>query len=281
LLQTFSIDMEAYIQITIDLQDKDLSDMLVAMLSEAGYEGFEESDTCLKAFIGQEHFDPQSLQEILFPTGLIYRSELIPFANWNARWESHFAPVLVGKYCAVRASFHEPVSGVDHEIIITPKMSFGTGHHATTYMMIEQMQKINFQGKNVLDFGTGTGVLAILAEQSGADAVLAIDNDPLSIDNAAENLIENKCRHATLQMANSLAGLGVFDVIVANINKNVILEHMANLQQHLSKQGVLLLSGLLTDDRPEINIAATINGFTQKDEAQKDGWICIRLQRAD
>ena len=123
----------------------------------------------------------------------IFKETLIPEANWNQVWESNFDPVIVDDFVAIRADFHEPVKGVSLEIIITPKMSFGTGHHATTYMMIEQMRELDFTGKSVFDFGTGTGVLAILAEKLGANKVIAVDNDEWSIENAEENFEKNNC----------------------------------------------------------------------------------------
>ncbi|HEU4861999.1 MAG TPA: 50S ribosomal protein L11 methyltransferase, partial [Chitinophagaceae bacterium] len=182
-----------HIKITFaDLQPEQ-KEILIAQLADAGYEGFEETDTTLDAFIGELRFDNSLLNEIAFKYQTSYTSEKIAETNWNQIWESNFQPVVVDEYVAIRADFHQPISTTKFEIVITPKMSFGTGHHATTYMMMQQMRENDFANKNVFDFGTGTGVLSILAEKLGAKKVLAIDNDSWSIDNADENIQRNNC----------------------------------------------------------------------------------------
>ena len=186
--------------------------------------------------------------------------------------------MAIGRFCAVRASFHEPVPGVEHEIIITPKMSFGTGHHATTYIMIQFLQQLDIKGKRVLDFGTGTGILAILAERLGATGVTAIDNDDWSIENAAENIAVNKCTGIKLSKAGDLKELGHFDVILANINRHVLLANMLDLKQHLALGGVLILSGLLPDDAPVIEAKAAENDLGIFEQKNYNNWIGLLLQ---
>jgi ribosomal protein L11 methyltransferase len=178
----------AYIEIRFIEPSEEASDILIAMLSDLQYEGFEEEENILKAFIPKSLFNEERLKEIEEEFQLKYSVTELPDTNWNKVWESNFQPVIVENFCVVRAGFHEPIKDVEHEIIITPKMSFGTGHHATTYMMLQQMKDIDFKGKHVMDFGTGTGVLAILANKLGAASVIAIDSDSWSIENAAENL---------------------------------------------------------------------------------------------
>ena len=176
-----------YIKITFaDLQPEQ-KEILIAQLADAGYEGFEEKDSSLDAFIKSKSFDTIILKEISFKYQTTYTKEKIAETNWNQVWESNFEPVIVNDYVAIRADFHKPIANTKFEIVITPKMSFGTGHHATTYMMIELMKEIDLNGSSVLDFGSGTGILAILAEKEGAKNIEAIDNDDWSIANAGEN----------------------------------------------------------------------------------------------
>src|SRR6185503_10136910 len=158
-----------YIKITFaDLQPEQ-KEILIAQLADAGYEGFEEADNSLDAFISKKDFDKSLLNEISYKYQTPYTSKKIAETNWNKIWESNFEPVIVEDYVAVRADFHKPITHTNFEIVITPKMSFGTGHHATTYMMIEMMKETDLKNKTVLDFGTGTGILAILAEKGGAE----------------------------------------------------------------------------------------------------------------
>lgn len=157
--------MANYIEITFPVTDTGLQQVLIAQLSEEGFEGFEEKETELIAFIPEASYEKEKVQAIADTHEVSFSAIVIESQNWNAVWESNFDPVVVDDFVAVRAGFHEPVSGVELEIVITPKMSFGTGHHATTYMMMRQMRQLDFTGKKVFDFGTGTGVLAILAEK--------------------------------------------------------------------------------------------------------------------
>jgi ribosomal protein L11 methyltransferase len=196
----------------------------------------------------------------------------IPEQNWNAVWESNFEPVVVDDFCAIRADFHQPIKNVQHEIIITPKMSFGTGHHATTYMMIEQMSNINFTKKRVFDFGTGTGILAILAQKLGAASITAIDNDEWSIENAKENFQKNDVHSITLYRSSAMPK-DSFDIILANINRNVLNEYASALVSILSPKGVLLVSGILKED--ERVIVAAFNILQPIKVQQNKNWISI------
>lgn len=265
-----------YIKITITVQEQEAKDVLVATLSELGYEGFEELPQLLHAFIPENQFDETALKEMLHDK--VYTSELIQEQNWNAAWERDFQPVYVGDFCGIRASFHEAREGVQYDIVITPKMSFGTGHHATTYMMVDWMQELGFEGKSVLDFGTGTGVLAVLAEKMGAKSVLAIDNDDWSIDNAKENMEDNRCSRIVLQQADHLAIGEKFDILLANINKNVLLSQMPQIQQHLATGGVIIMSGLLAGDRDAIEEEARQNNLYINGQKQRNGWISLELK---
>src|SRR5664279_3939273 len=168
--------MTNYIRTEIVTISAEQSEILIAALSESQFYAFEQEENSLLAYIKQEDFNEEKLKTLL-PETVVYTYSVIEDRNWNEEWESGFQPITVHNFVGVRASFHEPLKNVEHDIIITPKMSFGTGHHATTFLMIELMEKIDFKNKRVLDFGTGTGILAILAEKLGAASVLAIDYD--------------------------------------------------------------------------------------------------------
>ncbi|MFT3935506.1 MAG: 50S ribosomal protein L11 methyltransferase [Chitinophagaceae bacterium] len=267
--------MTKYIEIIIATADAAQKDLLIAQLSEAGVEGFEEDRNLLKAFIKEGMYDTLKPDEIIQQYGLEYSTNIIEERNWNAEWEAGFTPVVVTDFCAIRAAFHAPMPGVKHEIIITPKMSFGTGHHATTYMMVQAMQQIDLADKTVFDFGTGTGVLAILAEKCGAASIKAIDNDDWSITNAVENIAANNCHKIALSKASEIAGNEQYEVILANINRNIILEHMSSIKQHLAINGVVLLSGLLTGDEAIIAASAQKQELSIKHRFEMNGWICL------
>jgi len=264
--------MKTYKEIIFQIPDNAIREILMAQLDEMGYEGFEEDGDLLKAYIPEEQFDNAELQNL---NSEIVSLNTIQERNWNAEWESSFSPVVVDELVAIRADFHESVQGVQYEIIITPKMSFGTGHHATTFLMMQQMRKIDFKNKTVFDFGTGTGILAILAEKLGSVSVSAIDNDVWSIENAKENAEKNSCCVIDISLENEPAGKETFDIILANINKNVILTYISMLVNRLNKNGQLLLSGLLNDDEPDILEAAKQLPIRYISTTHKNNWICI------
>jgi ribosomal protein L11 methyltransferase len=267
--------MPEHIQITFQHINAEQQDMLIAQLAAAGFDGFEESDQTLRAFIVSDHFDQPVLQEIAAQHQLEFTVHTIEEQNWNSSWESNFEPVIVDDFTAIRAGFHEQIDGVEHEIVITPKMSFGTGHHATTYMMVQAMREISFKNKTVFDFGTGTGILAILAEKLGATSITAIDNDDWSISNAAENLERNHCKRVQLGKAEAVPANQVYDIILANINKNVILDHFASLNDQLAHGGILVLSGLLEADEPDIHAKAGQFPLSSIGKKSRNNWICL------
>lgn len=269
--------MNAYIEIRIEVADSPLREMLIAQLAGEGADGFEEERNLLKAFIPARHFHQTAIDEIVLQNNLNYSSAVIEEKNWNAEWESNFHPVVINDFCAVRANFHTAVPGIKHDIIITPKMSFGTGHHATTYMMIQAMARLNFAATTVFDFGTGTGVLSILAEKLGASSIVAIDNDTWSIENAMENFNVNNCYKILLFNKIDFISNRRFDVILANINRNTILENLVAIKQHLGLKGVLLISGLLVGDQAVILAEAEKSNLKLNNRLEKNGWICMEL----
>lgn len=264
-----------YIAVDIGLEAAQEADLLVGLLSGAGFEGFEEIPGGLVAWMPETAFGGEKwLRALLGERSFKLRRE--PPRNWNAFWESHFEPVSVDDFCGIRAAFHAPLYGVTHELVITPRMAFGTGHHATTVSMIRLMRGLNLEGKRVLDFGTGTGVLALLAAKMGAVEVLAVDHDAVAVENAQDNA-----------RANALAGLhclhadrpspdwGLFDLVLANVNRQVLLAQMGPLAAALRPGGQLLLSGILEADRALLEAAAQQAGLRQAGSLCRDGWLSM------
>ena len=268
----------SHIAVTIPCTTE-LADVLVAELSAAAYEGFEERPGQLIAYIPVNDFNEPTLEALLQPYGLSYTKEEIKQENWNALWESNFEPVVVGSFCGIRAGFHPPFEQpLEYEIVITPKMSFGTGHHATTFSMIQLMQELDFSRKKVFDFGTGTGILAILARKMGASHVDAIDIDEWSVENSEENACENNAEDIDIWQADSLRDIsGPYDVILANINRNILLEFMPDMRRLLAPGGRLLLSGIMTQDEPAILESAQKQGLSLVKQVEKDNWLAMSL----
>ncbi|MFI5154731.1 MAG: 50S ribosomal protein L11 methyltransferase [Chitinophagales bacterium] len=279
-MQAFSIFiMDAHIQISIETRDNEIAEILIAELSALGFDGFEEKEQLLNAFIPGELFKEFALVHIIEKYGLEFEKRRIPKQNWNEQWEKNYEPVIVGSFCSIRSGFHHPIHHTKYEIIITPKMSFGTGHHATTYLMIAAMEKLAVHQKNILDFGTGTGVLAILAEKMGAKEILAIDIDDWSIENAKENFSVNHCQGIKLEKSDGLPPGIIFDVILANINKSVIFNNIMEMKQHLAKDGVLLLSGILADDLYAMRSKAEECSLHISEVNEQNSWICVRFAK--
>ncbi|MGG9972390.1 50S ribosomal protein L11 methyltransferase [Ferruginibacter sp. SUN002] len=269
-----------YLQFDFHSTNSSQSEQLIALLSNQNFEGFEEDDDSLKAFIPENLFNENEFAEIvkIFPS-ILYTRVSVENINWNQQWESGFSPVTVGDFVAIRAGFHQPITNVAHEIIITPKMSFGTGHHATTHMMVQQMQHIDFANKSVLDFGTGTGVLAILAEKLGASKVFAIDNDEWSITNTIENIEQNSCSKITVELHNEIPKGTVYDVILANINLNVILANLDSIATVAKTGTPVLLSGFLLENEDRIKSSTAEAGFTYLSTVKKGDWIAVLIEK--
>lgn len=270
--------MNSYVHLIVHVTEQHEKDLLIAKLSQLDFEGFEEKDTELHAFVSKQNFNDKAVKQLLEDSRLQYATSILSSQNWNAIWESNFDPVTVDNFCLVRADFHPANETMEHEIIITPKMSFGTGHHATTYLMIQEMRKLDFAHKTVADFGTGTGILAILAEKLGCIDILAIDNDDWSIENAKENIEKNKCNHVDVKKANVFKQLKKFDIILANINKNIILDNLSGLVFGLNTGGKILLSGLLKDDEYDILMACQAHNLSRVKTVERDKWISILLE---
>jgi len=261
------------------------SEILIALFSTQPFEMFEEKEEGFDAFIPVFALNEEVesyVEELRKNHKFTYVKTLIPGQNWNSLWESSFEPVLAGDFCGIRADFHEPLQHVAHEIVINPKMAFGTGHHETTFMVIQHMQHIDFKGKNVLDYGCGTGVLSILASKLGAAEVDAVDIEEQSylntIDNAVANGISNvHTIHGTLAEVPDRS----YDIILANINRNVILDSLPTLFGRLLPGGVLVTSGILLADEKIVADAQEMAGFNTDKVLKKNNWLSIKSFRRE
>ena len=257
------------------------SEILMALLGEHEFDSFISTDKGFDAFIKEENFTQNILIELPeFDFTFNYAIEKIEQKNWNAEWESNFHPVYVEDKCCIRASFHEKAVNVILDIIIDPKMSFGTGHHDTTWLMTRSLFDLDVNNKRVLDMGCGTGVLAIIAKKLGASSVDGIDIDDWSIENSIENSSNNNITGISFYKgnANSLANKQ-FDVIVANINRNVLLNDMETYNTSLVKSGFLLLSGFFENDFEELNKKAISMGFILAEKKTKNTWCMLKYQK--
>ena len=252
-------------------------EILIAELGAVGFESFVETDTGLSAFIQKsDWFDDILLQvRILnspeFEIGYTF-NEIEP-TNWNKEWESNFEPIIVDDVCMIRAPFHDS-RHLKFDIVIEPKMSFGTGHHETTHMMVQHILKNNFSDKYVLDMGCGTGVLAILAELKGATKIHAIDIDSWCYINSKENIERNKCSHITVFEGDSnLLCQTKYDIIIANINRNILLQDIAKYVQCLSDNGMLFLSGYYAQDKDIIESECRNNRLQLVETLERNKWV--------
>ena len=269
-----------FLQFDFEPHNKEEAEQLIALLSEQGFDGFIEEGVILVAFIPKARFSQKNFETILEKFSILaYSKTTIENINWNKKWEEEFEPVVVDQFVGIRAHFHKPLKNVRYEIVITPKMSFGTGHHATTYMMIQLMRELDFKAKTVMDFGTGTGVLAILSEKMGAASITAIDNDEWSITNAIENCEQNKCFAISIQQSDAISNDSQYDIILANINLNVILANMPAITSASKTPGILILSGFLNSDEQAIMESARMAGLTKRKLLRQKDWIAILCEK--
>ena len=270
-----------YIQFLFTGINDDEKDIVIALLAGIGFEGFEEENDHLKALIPDNVFDENLFNSVIDITLYNYSKSIIKEQNWNAIWESDFEPVIVyhpttsEPFVYIRAGFHKANNAFKYDIEVTPKMSFGTGHHATTYLMLANMSAIDFTEKNVIDFGTGTGVLAILAEKMGATNVLAIDNNEWSINNAIENIAVNNCQNITIECAETIPEGSKADIILANINLNIITANITSIKNAATSNTVFLFSGIMLHDESNILNVITNAGIKIEKVFKKDNWLSI------
>ena len=258
-------------------------EILVALLAEIGYDSFMDVPTGLSAYIPANMFDGAATADALEPVSAIFEqlkieSKSMPDVDWNAEWEKSFTPITVDGKCRIRAPFHDYDANYQLDIIIEPKMSFGTGLHATTTLMIQQLFNLDVAGKSILDMGCGTGVLAIVAKKLGAQCVTGIDIDHWSVENAQENAARNNVEMTVVE-GGVEAISGIFDIILANINRNILLEQMPVYSRSLPVGGVLCLSGFYASDLDIIKEKAGQFGFRFELVLQKDEWVSAKFTK--
>jgi ribosomal protein L11 methyltransferase len=275
----YQANLKNYISYSIAEPSSEEQEILVAMLDGFNFDGFEQTDTSLIANALEGTINETEIENFFRERNTNFSKTILPEENWNNKWESDFHPIIIDDFVGVRANFHQPIDNVKHEIIITPKMSFGTGHHATTWMMMKAMEQIDFTNKTVIDFGTGTGILAILAEKMGSKQIIALDYDEWCINNSEENTAANHCKHISLYQASDLDAFEPVEILLANINRHILLEHLQSIALHVKSSGVLLLSGILATDKEEMVEACQKLGFEAIDFFEKNTWECIFLKK--
>lgn len=271
-----------YTQYEFFTKDELQRDWLVSILSDNHFEGFEETNDSLKAFVPSEQITQVKVRELLYDndfTEIEFECHDIEEKNWNEEWEKNFDPVTIAMRVGIRAPFHKEL-GTEYELVIEPKMSFGTGHHSTTALVIELMLKEDFSGKSVLDFGSGTGVLAILAEKLKAAKIVAIDNEQWAYENCVENAERNgSVNIACIHGDDTHTFNEQFDVVLANINRHVILKNIATWSSYVKQAGLMIVSGILQADEKDVVAEAEKTGLKKKEVLHHEGWIAIAFTK--
>lgn len=282
--------MNDYIETRVDLNpcDEIATDLLADALCEIGYESFVPDEKGLTAYIKNELADENSVDEVVKNLSQGKMSTTITHTfvegrDWNSEWEkNYFQPIVVGDQCVIHSSFHTDFPQCKYDIVIDPKMAFGTGHHATTSLIIAQLLVEDLAGVSVIDMGTGTGILAILAAMCGASPVTAVEIDPMAHVNAEENVLLNG--HPEIKVilgdAGALAGIAPARMFIANINRNVILGDLSSYSKALQSGGTMLLSGFYEDDVAMIVDEAAPLGLKAAGVTSRDRWACLRLKKA-
>ncbi len=270
---------------TIDPAEEYICDILAADLGSINFDSFVFTETGIEAYISSAQFDEEKLKELLsdfaFDAAIQYQVTSIETKNWNEEWEKHyFEPIVIGSECVIHSSFHKNIPDAKYDIVIDPKMSFGTGHHETTSLMIGELLQIELEGKTVLDMGCGTSVLAILASKRGAKKILAIDIDTWCVENSIENIALNNVDNVEVMLggADLLKGKH-FDIILANINRNILLADMAKYAACLSSGGKLYMSGFYEDDIYLIEAEAFNNNLQLNDFSKKNNWVAVETTK--
>lgn len=255
-----------------------LTEVLIAMFTTMPFEAYQELETGFHAYMPEDDCSEETdvtLNGFQESFDFSFEKEFVPYKNWNEEWEKNFEAVVVGDFCGIRADFHPPFENVVHDLVINPKMAFGTGHHETTHMMVEVMETFDFKNKKVLDFGCGTGILAILASRIHANPIDAVDIEIESY----ENTIENAERNGVFNIKTYQGSLEVikdsdYDIILANINRNVILEYLPSLYNKVKKGGWIAFSGFLKNDENLLLENAKKAGFEWQSSKERGKWIC-------
>lgn len=265
--------------------DPEFTEILMAEVAEAGFDTFMETEKGFEAYVEGNQFDQVLLGDIQkkykHVNPLLFFQDRIEKQNWNEQWEKNVEPIFVDDKCLVRASFHNIEKKYPYEIIITPKMSFGTGHHQTTHLMLSRQMKMDHQGKRVMDAGCGTAILSIMASKLGAKEVEAFDIDEWSVENGEENVEVNGCKNIHIQLGKieEVKLSGKFDIILANINKNILLAELKVYAAYLEPGGLLLLSGFYVHDIDDLKKEAGKYNLKALAHDERETWACLLLQR--
>ena len=275
--------MQNYLEFNFKIEPlQPWNEILMAELIEIGFDSFTEEHDGILGYIQKELFKEEELKEVQLlqnpEINISYTFHEMPNINWNEEWEKNFSPINIENQVSILAEFHEN-QNLPHEIIIQPKMSFGTGHHATTYLMIQQMLDMDFENKTVLDMGCGTSVLAIFAKQQGAGKTVAIDIDEWSVENSIENAARNKVELEISQGTADNLGSENYDIILANINRNILISDIPTYVSILNNGGQLLLSGLCFFDVDDILEVCTEQKLTLKKKIQREEWVSLLLEK--
>ena len=280
-LQKINVMAITYLGYHFKIEPKELgSEILIAELGEKPFESFIETESGVSAYIQKSLWTEDVLEDIFILSSpeftVSYNVEEIEQVNWNEEWEKNFSPIDVDGICHVRAPFHEKTDA-QYDIVIEPKMSFGTGHHETTHMMIQHILENDLKGKKTLDMGCGTAILAILAEMKGAQPIDAIDIDNWCYLNSIENAERNNCKHISVYEGDaSLLKGKKYDTIIANINRNILLNDMQQYVDCLNENGTLFLSGFYEEDIPAIDASCTEKGLTYVKKHQRNNWVALK-----
>lgn len=272
--------MNAYLRVRVALAG-DLREPCIALLSEIGFDSFEETPSGVDAYLPKELFDDAALRETLEILGdPAFEVSELEDKNWNALWESTIGNIAIDDFCQLVPHFRQPEPGFVHTLTITPKMSFGTGHHETTRLMVRNMRNTEMAGQTVLDMGCGTGVLGILAARMGAKAVTYIDIDPWSVDNTEENIAANDVQAGATVLLGDVAVLsGTFDGILANINRNILTRDGAQYVAHLAAGGWLMVSGFYDRDVPEVQAYFEGLGCQLSGRQEENHWVSLAFRK--
>ena len=255
------------------------TEMLIAQLGYVGFESFVEQDYGVTAYIQKQEWNSKILEDVFLlhsnEFNITFEHNEIAQTNWNEEWEKNFNPIQVDDLVSIRAPFHTNPS-LQFDIVIEPKMSFGTGHHETTHMMVQHLLALDLDTKKVLDMGCGTGILAIFAEMKGAKPIDAIDIDSWCYENSLENIQRNNCNHITVYEGDASVLKEKYDVIIANINRNILLSDIKTYTDCLNENGVLLLSGFYKEDIAIIEDEVTKHGLTFEKMIQRNNWVALK-----
>jgi ribosomal protein L11 methyltransferase (prmA) len=280
--------MNDYTEVRIDMSpcNETMTDVMAALLCEHGYESFVPDESGMTAYIKLEDFDKKVLDEVTaelpFDTSVTVKCETVEGRDWNQEWEkNYFKPITVDGKCVIHSSFHTDIPSMPYDIVIDPKMAFGTGHHQTTTLIIRRLLELPLEGRSVIDMGTGTGILAILAAMRGAGPVTAIEIDEFAHVNAVENVSLN--RHPEINVvlgdASALAGVEPVDLFLANINRNIIVGDLQVYASRLKEGGTMLLSGFYEDDIAIVLDEARKHGLEYVGHTVLERWSCLELKK--